>query len=82
MAQLKYIIEQFKPDYSNYTNKLKLLYLGNMGNIQSGKTKTKTKTYNNGDNNMNKMSFEQAVKQEAEANVEVKADANKGKKNG
>ena len=53
-----------------------------MGNSQSVKEKTKTKTYNNGDNNINKMSFEQAVKQEAEANVKVKDDANKGKKNG
>ena len=55
-----------------------------MGNLQSGKEKTKTKTYNNGDNNTNKMSFQQAVNQEAEANVKVDPDlnTNMGKKNG
>ena len=49
-----------------------------MGNSQSVKEKTKTKTYNYGDNNINKMSFEQAVKQEANANVDTNQNKKKG----
>ena len=63
-------------------NNLKLLLLGNMGNSQSYSNSNKAENTNNGGDNTNKQSFEEAVRQEAAADVKVKAvvDANVGLK--